>query len=70
MHHEVDRAAVTSMFNLGDVLELVDDGLDNGTFRNSSLSLSNINRFFILDLSRVISSTPWVRSWSFKRLEI
>ncbi len=31
MNHEVDGTAVTRVFDLGDILELVDDGLDNGT---------------------------------------
>ena len=31
MHHEADRAAVTGVFNLRDVFELVNDRLDNST---------------------------------------
>jgi hypothetical protein len=29
---EVDRTAMASVINLGDVLQLVGDGLDDGTF--------------------------------------
>lgn len=32
--HEVDRAAMPGMLNLRDILELVNDGFDNGTFAN------------------------------------
>ncbi len=30
--HEVDRATMPRMLNLGDVLKLVNDGFDNGAF--------------------------------------
>lgn len=32
MYHEVDWATMTGMFNLRDILELVDDGFNDGTF--------------------------------------
>jgi hypothetical protein len=37
MHEEVEWAAVAGVLDLGDVLELIDDGLDKGAFAQEQL---------------------------------
>lgn len=37
MHHEVDGTAVARVFNLGDILELVDDGFNDGALTEQEL---------------------------------
>jgi hypothetical protein len=37
MHDKIDGTAVTRMFNLRNILELVNDGLDDGSFARASV---------------------------------
>lgn len=62
--YEVEGVAVASVLKLRGVLELVDDASMTARLRSKCLSPSGINRFFMLDLSRVMSSIPWVCRWS------
>jgi len=61
---EVRDAAVAGVLDLGDVLELIDNGFDHDSFSEYSLSTRGRRRFFMLRLSGVMSRTAKVSTSS------
>lgn len=61
MHHEIDRAAVARMLNLGDVLQLVDDRFDNRPLAQQQLVTDQHQR--VLHVGFELGHA-WARSWS------
>jgi hypothetical protein len=55
VHHEVARAPMSHMFNLGDVFQLVVDRFDWRTFPRQDLTHSGIGAFFRFFRKEVIN---------------
>ena len=61
---EVGYTPVTGMFNLGNVLQLVVAGLNDGPLPQQQFVLRGIRRLCMFLRLGVINSKPWASSWS------